>query len=252
MYCTNCGKSLSEKTSFCGNCGTKVEKENNVVEHLSENEKYDLLDGFGDFVSKGLERSKNHKTLSAIAKLLINFPDRYAAKSKTLTFMPKDTRKFIFNKLFKEIMPVQLNPAELPTDENKALIYLDKHAAAIDDLIIDFVISGYNLRLLSTFCNEITDFNQYDGISSPNDLFTENSKPPGMYSDEGMGVPFEVSVIINGSEGLIDTMYKNMAISFPFSKVLSKEQLGVYWTMGWCLARFDLCRRKAKLDESKS
>lgn len=38
MYCKKCGKILSQGELFCGNCGTKVQKENNVVGENSSNQ----------------------------------------------------------------------------------------------------------------------------------------------------------------------------------------------------------------------
>lgn len=68
VYCTKCGKNLSEGLKFCGGCGTSVSKEGS--EEKFEAFAEDFVEKFKNVINEGKFEEATHKFIQQIKTII--------------------------------------------------------------------------------------------------------------------------------------------------------------------------------------
>jgi hypothetical protein len=232
MFCSNCGNSLSKTDKFCSKCGKEVrDAKPDMPKHV-----FNLFKGLPT-------ENKNYRAFYG------DYLKRYEDSGFVLKGMPEDTRDFMLNHKYKEIVNTPLDESKISQlSEQKQKQFIKESIPVLDDLVVDLMIAGYLLRGNFQGINERTNFSELSGFKSPESVlkYLLSVDTPEMHMFGGDDTGFKIDPVLTGLAGvsIIDLVESNMHKEYPPSKALDKAALVIFLNIGWHLARFDIGRHR--------
>jgi hypothetical protein len=230
MYCSDCGNALSKTDKFCSKCGREIYKSSSAIpKHV-----FNLFKGIPT-------QNSNYKAFYE------DYLKRYKEDGFVLKGMPEDTKDFILNHHYKDLVNTPFNETEISKlSEHKQKQFVKEIIPVLDDLVVDLIVAGYLLRGNFQHLNERTNFSELSAYESPESvlkyLLSVDTHESHMFGGGDAGL--KISPILTGLGGLsiTDLVESNMYKYYPLSALLDKAAIIIFLNIGWHLARFDIGR----------
>lgn len=232
MHCTNCGNNISDSDKFCKSCG----KELNPKQSVAHNPNFNLLDGI----------NTPNKDLQSFYR---DYANRYHDEDFVSDAMPKETRNYIFNKKYKQLIKTPLDEIKISKlSKDKLNLFIEKSIPIIDGLITDMIVIGYLIRQNCDHLNEHSTFSEFSDIKDIEGAanYLTSVDTPEMHEFSVSDTGFKIHPTLTGVAGPspIETVEKNLHKFYPPSKLLTEAAIILYLNLGWHLARFDIGRTR--------